>query len=160
MQNIHRQTLIGLGAILVALFLILYAIPTWVSAPSNVRKLILSPLFWPYALAVLTILIGLGLIFTGMRSEEDLDPDRPDVPGGGRRLLMMAAIMVLTMFLMPRIGMVWTSMAAFAATAFLVQTRHPKTAIICAVAIPLVLYAFFAHVAGVAIPQGEFVRLP
>ena len=53
-----------------------------------------------------------------------------------------------------------TSMLIFVATALLVRTRHPKTALVCAVIVPLVLYAFFAHVAGVAIPQGNFMRLP
>jgi len=76
------------------------------------------------------------------------------------RLLGMAVIMVLTMIALPTLGMVWTSMLVFLFCAFMFQTRYPKTAIICAVIIPLVLYAFFAHVAGVAIPQGEFVRLP
>jgi len=51
-------------------------------------------------------------------------------------------------------------MLAFLATAFLVRTSHPKTAVICALCVPLVLYVFFAHVATVAIPQGNFVRLP
>ncbi|MCY4292849.1 MAG: hypothetical protein OXC72_14005, partial [Roseovarius sp.] len=53
-----------------------------------------------------------------------------------------------------------TSMLSYLATAFLVKTRHPKTAVVCGVVIPVVLYAFFAHVAGVAVPQGNFVRLP
>jgi hypothetical protein len=56
--------------------------------------------------------------------------------------------------------MVWTAMLAFAACACLFRTRHPIVAVICAVVVPLLLYAFFAHVAGVAIPQGAFVRLP
>ena len=68
--------------------------------------------------------------------------------------------MVATFGVMPWLGMVWTSMLAFVALAFLVKTRHPATAFICAIVVPLVLYAFFAHVASVAIPQGELVRLP
>jgi len=56
--------------------------------------------------------------------------------------------------------MVWTAMIVFLLTAFLFRTRHPITALICAVVIPLALYLFFAKVAGVAIPQGIFVRLP
>ncbi|APX88432.1 hypothetical protein BV394_00705 [Brevirhabdus pacifica] len=160
MQNIHRQTIIGGVAILLALFLVFVAIPNWVYAPSNVRKLVLSPLFWPYALALLTLLVGLGLVFTGMRSDERLEPDPAEMPGGFFRLAIMAVIMVIYMAGLPRLGMVWTSMLAFAATAFLVRTRHPKTALICAIVIPLLLYAFFAHVAGVAIPQGLLVRLP
>mgnify|MGYP002064088503 CR=1 FL=1 len=45
--------------------------------------------------------------------------------------------------------------------------QRPETAIshiglykLGAIAIPLFLYAFFAHIAGVAVPQGEFIRLP
>lgn len=76
------------------------------------------------------------------------------------RLIVLAGIMALTMFALPRLGMVWTAMIVFIATAFLFKTRHPLIAIVCAIVIPLFLYLFFAHVAGVAIPQGEFVRLP
>ena len=53
---------------------------------------------------------------------------------------------------------------AFAALAFLVSTPHPRAALVCALAVPLALYAFFAHVAGISIPQGsvaaDYVRLP
>ena len=62
--------------------------------------------------------------------------------------------------LISAIGMVWASMLAFACLAFLMKTRHPKAALAAAVATPLLLYAFFAHVAGVAVPQGDFIRLP
>ncbi|MBW4710037.1 tripartite tricarboxylate transporter TctB family protein [Roseobacter sp. YSTF-M11] len=157
------QMRLGTGALLVAIFLIIYAIPQWVSSPSNVGNIILSPLFWPYALAGFTGLAGLGLIFSGVR----MAPDGPrvdapcDTPGlAWLRLAGMAAIMVVTMVLLPRLGMVLTCMLVFLASAFLVRTRHPVTAVVCAVIIPLVLYAFFAHIAGVAIPQGEILRLP
>ncbi len=157
------QMRLGIGALLAALFLALYAIPAWVSSPSNVGNVILSPLFWPYALAGLTGLTGAGLLLSGLRSERDgASLERPDEEGAAawRRLGVMAAIMGLTMVLLPRLGMVLTSMLVFAGTAFLVRTRHPVTAVICAVAVPVVLYAFFAHVAGVAIPQGDYLRLP
>ena len=48
------QLQLGIGAIIAALFLIFYAIPNWVSSPSNVRNIVLSPLFWPYILGGLT----------------------------------------------------------------------------------------------------------
>ena len=35
-----------------------------------------------------------------------------------------------------------------------------RRALVTSFVVPLLLYAFFAHVAGVAIPQGNFVRLP
>lgn len=157
------QLRLGLGAVVAALFLTLYAIPAWVSSPSNVGNIVLSPLFWPYTLAGFTGLAGLGLFFSGIRlPAADKPVNSPvDDPGAAwLRLLGMAIIMVLTMYLLPRLGMVLTSMLVFLASAFLVRTRHPITAAVCALVIPLVLYAFFAHVAGVAIPQGEFLRLP
>ena len=159
-SSIHGQTAIGLAAILAALFLALFAIPAWVSTPSNVSNIILSPLFWPYALAGLTGLVGLGLILTGRRAPRRPRPADAGAPARYVRLAAMAAIMAAYMYAMPRLGMVWSSMPAFAATAFLVRTSHPKTALAAAVAIPLLLYAFFVHVAGVAIPQGDYLRLP
>lgn len=160
MQKLHRQTILGGVAILLSLALFLVAIPNWVYSPSNVRKIVLSPAFWPYALAGFTMLVGVGLVLTGLRTDEVLEPEPAESPGGFRRLGIMAVIMALYMGGLPLLGMVWTSILAFAATAFLVHTRHPRTALICAVLIPLLLYAFFAHVAGVAIPQGVVVRLP
>ena len=160
MQNLHRQTLIGIFALIAGLVLMLVAIPQWVSSPSNVKNIILSPTFWPYTLSGLTILIGLGLTITGFYSSEDMSSDPAKTPGGALRLVAMAVIMVIYMIGLPRLGMVWTSMLAFGATAFLMRTSHPKTAVICAVCVPLALYVFFAHVASVAIPQGNYVRLP
>jgi hypothetical protein len=160
-RRLHLQ--LGVGACVASGLLIFLAIPQWVAAPSNIKNIILSPLFWPYALAGCTGVVGLGLIASGLRMPAAAD-DRPTTPEEGPgalgRLLGMAVIMVMTMYLLPRLGMVWTSMLCFVLTAFLVKTRHPKLAVVCAVVIPLALYAFFAHVAGVAIPQGHFVRLP
>ncbi len=154
---------LGIGACLAAIFLVFIAIPNWVAAPSNVANPVLSPVFWPYTLAGFTGLAGLGLIAAGLRMPAGgapLNEPVEDVPQARLRLLGVAIIMAGTMFLLPRLGMVWTCMLAFAASAFLVRTRHPVAALTCAVLVPLVLYAFFAHVAGVAIPQGNFVRLP
>ena len=161
----HRQIQIRLGlcALALAALLILVGIPGWISTPSNVRNIVLSPLCWPYVLAGLTGIIGLALLADGLRTPRPADPIPAEIEDplrGYLRLAAMAAIMIMTMLLLPLLGMVWTSMAVFVATAFLMRTRHPLTAMACAILVPLVLYAFFAHVAGVAIPQGEFVRLP
>ena len=157
------QVQLGIGACVACVFLILYAIPYWISAPSNIRNIVLSPRFWPYAIAGLTGMVGLGMLFANRKANADDAPVNDpiqDPRAGLIRLAGMAVLMTVTFWLLPRIGMVWTTMLAFASLAFLVKTRHPKTALICAVTVPLLLYAFFAHVAGVAIPQGEFVRLP
>lgn len=152
------NTRLGLVALALAAFLALVAIPNWVSSPSNVRNIILSPTFWPYVLSGFLAVTGIGLVLMPANPTDDTE-----VPPDGSpwlRLLGLAVIMVLTMYAMPRLGMVWTCMIAFAAAAFMYKTRYPRAALICAVLVPLFLYAFFAHVAGVAIPQGEFVRLP
>ncbi|NNU80972.1 tripartite tricarboxylate transporter TctB family protein [Halovulum dunhuangense] len=156
---------LGVGALLAACLLYFYAIPTWVRSPSNVREIVMSPVFWPTVLSGLMALTGIGLVAGALRGGEiDTPDDEEAAPPGGpaawARLGGMAAIMVLTMFLLPRLGMVWTSMLVFAATAFLMGTRYRVLAVVCAVLLPLALYGFFAHVAGVAIPQGNFVRLP
>lgn len=157
------QTTLGVAALLIAAFLALVAIPFFVSSPSNVRNVVLSPTFWPYALSGMTALAGALLLATGLRVDPATpleDQEDPARAGAALRLAALAGIMVAVMLLMPRLGMPLTTMAAFAATAFLYRTRHPVIAAICAVVVPLVLYAFFAHVAGVAVPQGELIRLP
>lgn len=156
------NTRLGLIALLVAGFLAFIAIPNWVSSPSNVRNIVLSPTFWPYILSGILALTGLGLLVTKNRPDrsDPIDEDEGRGTAPWLRLAGLAVIMVLTMYALPRLGMVWTCMLAFAACAFMFRTRYPVTALVCAVVIPLVLYAFFAHVAGVAVPQGEIVRLP
>ncbi|MEP4197043.1 MAG: tripartite tricarboxylate transporter TctB family protein [Aliishimia sp.] len=156
------QFQLGLGACVTALFLAFVAIPTWVSSPSNVSNIVLSPVFWPYVLTALTGLTGVGLLLVSRYASATVDPEHEDLSDGKawHRLATLAVIMIITMFALPRLGMVWTTMIVFGVTALLFRSRHPKTALICAIAIPLLLYLFFAHVAGVAIPQGIFVRLP
>lgn len=156
------QLHLGIGACVVALFLTFVGIPNWVSSPSNVRNIVLAPTFWPYVLTALTFVIGLGLLLAA-RSASPLIADEDAETSNAAswlRIGAVAVIMAVTMFALPRLGMVWTCMLVFAVTAFLYRTRHPVVALICAIIVPLALYAFFAHVAGVAIPQGNFVRLP
>jgi hypothetical protein len=156
------QLRLGIGALIAAILLAGIAIPKWVSSPSNVSNIVLSPLFWPYVLTALAGLTGLGLVLASRSSDTEvaLEDEHTSDDRSWHRLAALGVIMILTMFALPRLGMVWTTMLVFAVTAFLLRTRHPITAIVCAVVIPLALYAFFAHVAGVAIPQGIFVRLP
>lgn len=152
---------VGLAAVALGLFLLVAAIPLGVSSPSNVPKLVLSPLFWPQILAGVLIFIGvLLLVSVPVAPEPEPESSIFRIEGGVVRLALMAAAMVAYFVLIPLIGMVWASMLAFAATAVLVKTRHPLAAVVAAIVVPLALYAFFAHVAGVAVPQGEFVRLP
>ena len=156
------QIHLGVTSCLVSLFLIFIGIPKAVSSPSNVQNIVLAPTFWPYVLASFTGLVGLGLLLDGWResSASAFDEEAANDVWRWLRLAGLAVIMIATMFALPTLGMVWTSMLVFLITALLYRTRHPRTALVCAVLIPLVLYMFFAHVAGVGIPQGNFLRLP
>jgi len=160
-RRIHLQ--LGISAIILSLLFLVVLIPNWVSSPSNVSKMILSPLMWPNVIAGATGLIGAALLLGALRMPRlatEIPPDTDDPARAYLRLFVLALILIVTMPLMPRLGLVWTTMGVSALLALLVRTSHPKTAFICAICVPLVLYAFFAHVAGVAIPQGNFVRLP
>ncbi|MFA3920649.1 tripartite tricarboxylate transporter TctB family protein [Ruegeria hyattellae] len=157
------QLRLGIGACVASAVLVLFAIPNFVTAPSNVLNVVLSPLFWPYTLSALTGVAGLALIAASLRMPNTGEPVNEASDERGAAILRMIGIiiiMLVSLYLFKRLGLVWTCVLAFLATAFLVKTRHPITAIVCAVIIPLLLYAFFTHVAGVAIPQGNFVRLP
>lgn len=164
MNFVRTQFAIGVGSLLFALFLWLYAIPNWVSAPGNVRNIVLSPVFWPYVLTGLIGIIGIGLVLVAVKTRPHRDDLAQQLDLGSSsawfRLCCMAVLIVLYLLAIPSIGMVWASMMAFIAYALLVKTSHPRSVLLAAVIMPLVLYVFFAHVAGVAVPQGEFVRLP
>lgn len=163
MKQTSSHVHLGIAACLIALFLIFVGIPKAVSSPSNVQNIVLAPTFWPYVLSGITGLIGIGLVISGRREtpvKPTEDNSAEDNAHGWMRLAVLALIMIITMYALPRLGMVWTTMLIFIVTAFLFRTRHPRTALLCAILIPLGLYVFFAHVAGVGIPQGNYVRLP
>lgn len=155
------HTQIGLAAIAFAAFLLLVGIPYGITSPSNVRNVVLSPVFWPNVVAGLMAAGGAGMLLAARRlGDEEHESFLAGVDGAGLRLGLMAVLMAAYFLAIPYLGMVWSSMAACAALAFLIRTRHPVPALLSAVVVPLALYLFFAHVAGVAIPQGVFVRLP
>lgn len=154
---------IGVASILFSIFLFAIAIPYGVTAPSNITKIVLSPLIWPQILAGFLAVVGISLVGNALRQPKDDAPPQPLLdgePGAMRRLCLMAVIMVAYFLLIDVIGMVWSSMLAVLALTALLKTDNRVYAVLTAVLVPLLLYAFFAHVAGVAIPQGELVRLP
>lgn len=160
MDKLHRQSMIGLVAILLAAGLALIVIPAWVNKPANVPHIVLSPQFWPYTTSALMALCGTALFIAGRRSDEIFNDGKTIGPGATARILIFLAGAIAYVWLIPLLGMVFASILAFAATSFMLRPKRPKPAMLCAVLLPLILYVFFAHVASVAIPQGAFVRLP
>jgi len=150
----------GLVTLMLSLFLYFVAIPFGVTSPSNVNNIVLSPVFWPQVLSALLGLTGIGLMFSARNAVKDDVTEFVATEGSYKRIALLAILMIAYIAAIPKLGLVWTSMIAFVALAVLIKSAHPITAVITGIIIPLVLYLFFAHVAGMAIPQGDFVRLP
>ena len=154
----------GFVALLLSLLLIFVAIPFGITSPSNISKIVLSPVFWPQVLSVLLGITGIALMVSANGAKDDCVDDNEDLKvstaGGFKRLFLMGILMTAYVIAIPKLGLVWASMIAFVALSVLIKSSRPRTAIITAIVIPLILYLFFAHVAGMSIPQGEFLRLP
>ncbi|WP_274425277.1 tripartite tricarboxylate transporter TctB family protein [Chelativorans sp. YIM 93263] len=161
---LSRRIEIGIGVVtaVLALLILFVAIPFGIVTPKNVRSLVLSPTFWPTILGIALFLIGASLAvrayfgFGRAAVKEFPSFDRASL----LRLAAFIGVIVFYYILIAPLGMVWASMLAFAAILYVTRAGERLTGLICAIALPLLLYAFFFHVAGVPIPQGELVRLP
>ncbi len=160
----ERISWLGLGFVAFGLFVLLAAIPYAVTSPSNVPKLVLAPTFWPTIVGWL--IIGLGVLLTllrffGAAAHDPADDDAgPASAAAWLRLAGALGVMTALVYVTPVLGMVWTAMLAFAGLSLLVRSSRPVMSAVVAIVLPLALYGFFAHVAGVAVPQGDFVQLP
>lgn len=152
----------GVGVIVLGLFLALVAVPFGVDTPRSVRIAVLSPAFWPNILAWLLVLLGAVLAIRAARSEGALAlPNPANLPRAGLlRLAVFAAGVVAFVLVATTVGLVWATALLFAFIVLLTGTEQRVAAVVVTLLLPLALYAFFAHVAKVPIPQGDFVRLP
>lgn len=165
MLSRRDETLIGLGVMALGCAVLWWLIPTFIDIPRRVPLRALSPAFWPKVLGWTLFVCGLALTLSarfgparapGAALAESL----AIAPTEGKRLVSMAAILLGMFLAIPVVGMVWTSMLAFVALVVLTGSRRLGWGIVAGVALPLILYLFFTKVAGVAIPQGQIVRLP
>lgn len=166
-MSIKRDTLVGCLIIIFSLLLIFYLIPNYIDSPTFVRTIVLSPVFWPTVIGWLMLIIGVGIViaqFLNRKSIEVTESTRSydDKPSKSYdRVIGFAVFMFVYYLLIPVIGMVWSSCLAFIIFSMVISgTEHRKTAIIVGILLPLFLYGFFTHIAGVNIPQTELMRLP
>jgi len=163
-----RDVWLAIGVIGFGLFLLFFAIPNYVNSPSNIPNIVLSPKFWPTIIAWIIITLGALLLlsrFFVVASASSDDADGEELTSDQRawawgRVITSGVIMVGLVIATPIIGMVLATGIAFALFALIVMSPKPVTSIIVAILLPLVLYAFFAHVAGVSVPQGGYLILP
>ncbi len=157
------EIIVGIVILCFGVLLLTVLIPNYVEVPRRVRLLALAPYFWPNIIGALLVLCG-GLLAvrayfappTPPEQTESLAISQPEA----LRLAGTLLLLVATLFALPRLGMVWTTMITFVAMVLLTGGKRLVWAIVVAVLLPLVLYIFFYKIAGVAIPQGRFVRLP
>ncbi|WP_296478938.1 tripartite tricarboxylate transporter TctB family protein [Roseinatronobacter sp.] len=163
MLSRRDELLIGLGVMVIGAAILWWIIPNYITTPRRVPIRALSPAFWPKIIAWTIIVCGGVLSARALFAPappdavtDDLSVSRPE----GLRLLALGAILLGIYFALPIVGMVWVSMIAFALLVLLSGGKHLAWGMIAAVVLPLLLYFFFTKVAGVAIPQGQIVRLP
>ncbi len=163
MSALRTDFWIGIGVVVLGSALALVAVPEGVVSPRNVRIAVLSPAFWPNILAWVVALMGLILALQSLRrrkASEEPETAAPMPRRGLLRLLALAVGSIAFCAFATKLGLVWASMVAFAVVLLLTGTSYRIAAVAVAILLPLALYAFFAHVAAVPIPQGMFVRLP
>jgi putative tricarboxylic transport membrane protein len=154
---------LGILCCVVSIVLWFYAIPEWVSSPSNVTKVVLSPTFWPLIITGLIALCGTYLLVTGeVAGDEQIEAlEQPQNKGAGAtRLLLTALAMLAFLVAVETSGLIIGSMALFITVAAVITQKISTRMVLIAIILPIALYGFFAHVASVAIPQGEWVQLP
>lgn len=163
MVNIKRDWLVGLLVFVFSLSLLLYFIPQYVDSPRTVRDVVLSPVFWPTVIAWIMLIIGIGMLIVQYleRGNKVAEDEHEKQKESCTRLLMFSAFLAGYYLLLPVLGMIWTSSLAFIVfSIFISGTEYRKTAVSVGILLPLALYVFFYHVAGVNIPQSDFMRLP
>ena len=154
--------LTGLGIAGAGAALLLFGIPMGISAPSNVRVAVLSPLFWPTIIAWAMVVGGVLLLFRSRRGSrrpvgQGAVPTAVEDAVSGSAMLRIAALAILMFayyLAIPVLGMVLASGLAYLTVAVLLRARHRVAMLVTAIALPLSLYLFFYRVAGVPLPGG------
>jgi len=163
MLSRRDEIIIGIAVLCIGVLLLAVLIPNHVAMPRRVMLVALAPNFWPTILGWLMVLCG-GLLAVRAFFGPPTPPEQTEslaVSGAeALRLLGFIALLAATYVGLTRLGMVWTSMLTFMAVVLLTGGRRLGWAVVIAVVLPLLLYFFFFKIAGVAIPQGKFVRLP
>jgi hypothetical protein len=163
MSGLPKDVWLGAGVIAFGAFLFFVLIPYGITSPANVRIAVLSPTIWPNIISVILMLIG-GLILGRAIIARDVEPAAQDGTTVGWwpwvRIAFSAALMAGLFYSLPILGMPITSSLTIFAYAVMVRAGRPVITVLTAIFLPLIIYGFFSHVAGVPIPQGKILRLP
>lgn len=157
-----RERLIGAYVALLGLLIFSVLIPFGIDEPGNVEHTALAPDFWPRIIVVVMMVMGVLLAVRPVPEEEE-DTDGGDDAGPWLRRLPGLAATLGALFgfyvLIPSLGMVVPGVALIFGLSVLAGERRWMLAAALAAGVPILLYAFFVHVAGIPIPLGVFESL-
>ena len=158
MTEERRDLFLGLGVACFGTILLLLLIPQGVVVPKGVRSAVLSPDFWPRAIAGFLVVTGLFLALQSKLATTAVTLERHS----GTVLRLLAALVLLGAYywLIQPLGMVVASMLAILAFGLLGRARNLVVLLLTAVILPLLLYAFFVKIAGLPIPTGRWISFP
>lgn len=159
-----------LGVVLVSgsILLLTVLIPIGVQVPKSNKVLALSPDFWMKIIVYSTLIIGLTILYKGVKrareglNEEEiveLEDELKHKKDFGRAVLgafTAVAGLFVYLYLIDLIGMIAASITAFLAFVLLSGERRMQIAIPLGVILPFCLYYFFLKVAGIPMPLGIF----
>ena len=155
-----RERLIGAGVTLLGLLIFFVLIPWGIDRPGNVEHAALAPDFWPQIIAVTMMALG---ALQALRPVPDDDDEGGAESGPWLHRLpgLAAALGALFGFyaLVPSLGMVVPGAALILGLTVFGGERRWLLAGAVAAGVPVLLYAFFVHVAGIPIPLGVFETL-
>ncbi|MEH6628493.1 MAG: tripartite tricarboxylate transporter TctB family protein [Motiliproteus sp.] len=168
-----KELMLGLGVFALSIALLIVIIPETVVSPGVVANAVLAPSFWPNVVSGMMCLIGGLMVVQRMleRSETESSTPVSEVKGKAQeaqssmetavRMLWFVAMLVGYYSLIPVIGLPASSVAAFLFfSLFQCRSTYRMTVLSVGLILPLILYVFFFHIAGVDIPQGDYWRLP
>ena len=156
-----RERLTGVGVSLLGLLILTVLIPWGIDQPGNVEHTALAPDFWPRIIAVIMMVLG---VLQAVRPVPDDDgEDGGEDSGRWLHRVPGLAVALGALFgfyvLIPSLGMVAPGVAVIFGLMVFGGERRWLLAAVVAAAVPLLLYAFFVHVAGIPIPLGVFETL-
>ena len=160
----RREIGVGLVAITLAALGWFVVIPFGIDLPSQIDIEALAPDFWPRIVMVLLAVSGIFIAVQGYFDGRNppLSDDAADDEGAVEHELPMltlrvafalAAMFVFYLTIL-EVGIVIASALIIIAFSYVLGQRQWKLILSLAVALPVLLYVFFVHVASVPMPLG------
>lgn len=151
----------------------LYIIPSGVVVPKSVNIVALSPDFWPKVIAGGVTISALFLIAESLLmrlphpiEEEDVEGHEEseaqyqlDTLPGTLRMIILIGALFLFYFYLTTFGIVASSIVLMPAMMLFFGERKWRLIVPLSLFIPLGLYLFFLHIAGIPMPLGLFENL-